>query len=80
MIIGLIPLRRIISNAPGNYELRIDLEDWDGETRYAQYSLFDIGGPEDNYKLAVYGYTGNAGDVKMHYAIIKPSSEVIYVS
>ena len=56
-------MRRILSNAPGNYELRIDLEDWDGETRYAQYSIFDIGGPEDNYKLAVYGYTGNAGDI-----------------
>ena len=63
MIIGLLPLKRILSNVPWKYELRIDLEDWDGETRYAQYSLFDIGGPEDNYKLAVYGYTGNAGDI-----------------
>ena len=56
-------MKRILSNVPGNYELRIDLEDWDGETRYAQYSLFDIGGTEDNYKLAVNGYTGNAGDI-----------------
>ena len=63
MIIGLLPLKRILSNVPWNYELRIDLEDWDGEKRYAQYSLFDIGGPEENYKLAVYGYTGNAGDI-----------------
>ena len=63
IIIGLLPLKRILSNVPGNYELRIDLEDWDGETRYAQYSLFDIGGPEDNYKLDVFGYTGNAGDI-----------------
>ena len=74
IIIGFIPLRRILSNAPGKYELRIDLEDWDGEKRYAKYSIFDIGGPEDNYKLAVYGYNGNAGDVKICYAIAKPNS------
>ena len=63
IISGLLPLKRILSNAPGNYELRIDLEDWNGETRYARYSRFDIGGPEENYTLAVYGYTGNSGDV-----------------
>ena len=63
MYIGFITLRRILANAPGNYELRIDLEDWDGETRYTQYSLFDIGRPEDNYKLTVKSYTGNAGDI-----------------
>ena len=69
IIPGLIPLKRILANAPGNYELRIDLEDWDGETRYAHYSLFDIGGPENNYALAVGGYTGNAGDAYVYHAI-----------
>ena len=62
IIPGLIPLKRILANAPWNYELRIDLEDWDGETRYAHYSIFDIGGPEKNYELAVGGYMGNAGN------------------
>ena len=66
---GLIPLKRMLANAPWNYELRIDLEDWDGETRYAHYSLFDIGGPENNYALVVGGYMGTAGDAYVHHAI-----------
>ncbi|XP_062605441.1 fibrinogen-like protein A [Saccostrea cucullata] len=46
----------------GNFELRIDLEDQTGELRYAKYSDFSLGGPENNYTLAVKGYTGNAND------------------
>ena len=69
IITGLIPLKRVLTNAPWKYELRIDLEDWDGETRYAHYSLFDIGGPENNYALVVGGYMGNAGDACFHDAI-----------
>ena len=54
-------LKRILSQ--GHYELRIDLEDWNNETRYATYNAFDITGPESNYKLKVAGYFGTAGIV-----------------
>ena len=43
------------------YELRIDLFDWEGEHRYAKYSQFSVAPESDNYRLTVSGYTGNAG-------------------
>ncbi|XP_060569069.1 microfibril-associated glycoprotein 4-like [Ruditapes philippinarum] len=46
----------------GEHELRIELEDYDGNSAYAKYSKFKIYPEEDNYKLEVRGYSGNAGD------------------
>lgn len=43
-------------------ELRIDLEDWEGNHRYAKYNLFHVDAPATMYILAVSGYSGNAGD------------------
>ncbi|CAG2242706.1 Ficolin-1-A,Angiopoietin-1,Fibrinogen C domain-containing protein 1,Ryncolin-1,Tenascin-N,Angiopoietin-related protein 7,Ficolin-3,Fibrinogen C domain-containing protein 1-B,Fibroleukin,Fibrinogen-like protein 1,Ficolin-1,Angiopoietin-4,Tenascin-R,Ryncolin-2,Techylectin-5B,Fibrinogen C domain-containing protein 1-A,Fibrinogen-like protein A,Ryncolin-3,Angiopoietin-2,Ficolin-2,Tenascin,Techylectin-5A,Ryncolin-4 [Mytilus edulis] len=45
-----------------NFELRIDLADFDGETRYALYRKFSVGNAGSKYKLEVGGYSGNAGD------------------
>ena len=47
----------------GGYELRIDLEDFNGNTKYAKYTVFSIGDFNDNYTLTVSGYSGNAGIV-----------------
>ena len=44
------------------YELRIDLGDFEGNFRYAKYSTFRIGPESEGYKLEVGGYSGNAGD------------------
>lgn len=44
------------------YKLRIDLEDFDGQKRYAEYSSFRIASSTDNYRLNVSGYSGDAGD------------------
>ena len=40
---------------------RFEVTDWDGETRYAQYSQFEVAGPEDKYRLSIDGYNGTAG-------------------
>ena len=45
----------------GRYQLRINIEDWDGTTRYAHYDYFMIDSPADNYTLHVHGYSGTAG-------------------
>lgn len=50
----------------GNYELRIDMEDFENNTGYAQYGTFGVGlfsvDPEDDgYPLTVGDYSGNAG-------------------
>ena len=43
------------------YELRIDMEDFDGEHRYAYYDNFEIGGEGADFKLIVGTYEGDAG-------------------
>ncbi|KAL6120038.1 angptl7 [Pungitius sinensis] len=42
--------------------LRIEMEDWQGETRYAQYGFFTVGNELNSYKLFLANYSGNAGD------------------
>lgn len=44
------------------YELRIDMEDFDGERRHAVYQGFRIASEADGYRLAVVNYTGDAKD------------------
>nr|XP_034306825.1 fibrinogen-like protein 1 [Crassostrea gigas] len=42
--------------------IRIDLEDYDGNKKYAEYSLFNVSDGNDHYRLTVSGYSGTAGD------------------
>ena len=55
-------------------ELRVDLEDWNGATAYAKYSLFQVMDSSTNYRLQVRGYTGNAGDSLTHHSRSGPFS------
>ena len=41
-------------------KLRVDLEDWEGETRFAEYGTFTIANEKDKYKLSVGSYTGDS--------------------
>lgn len=45
-----------------NLMLRVELEDFEGNTAWAQYSFFKLASERDNYKLFVGGYSGNASD------------------
>ncbi|XP_041467386.1 techylectin-5A-like [Lytechinus variegatus] len=45
-----------------NYELRVDLADFEGNTRYANYGFFHIGNETLLFILTVRGYSGNAGN------------------
>ncbi|XP_039869612.1 angiopoietin-related protein 7 [Simochromis diagramma] len=42
--------------------LRIDMEDWEGEKRYAEYGFFTVSNELNSYKLFLANYSGNAGD------------------
>ncbi|VDI57214.1 Hypothetical predicted protein [Mytilus galloprovincialis] len=53
-------LHKLLST--NSYKLRIDLEDWNGDTRYAEYDSFFVGSEETNYMLTISGYSGDAGD------------------
>ncbi|XP_045156939.1 techylectin-5B-like [Mercenaria mercenaria] len=48
--------------ATGNHELRIDMEDFEGNKAYATYSSFKIKSETENYAIEVSGYSGDAGD------------------
>uniref|UniRef100_A0A8C4SN43 Angiopoietin 2b n=1 Tax=Erpetoichthys calabaricus TaxID=27687 RepID=A0A8C4SN43_ERPCA len=43
------------------YTLRVQLKDWDGNEAFSLYEQFSIGSEEQNYRLTIKGYTGNAG-------------------
>eukprot|EP00794_Sanderia_malayensis_P009542 gene9542-10529_t len=45
-----------------NMMIRFDLEDWQGNKRYAEYSSFYIDNEAYKYRLHVAGYKGTAGD------------------
>ncbi|KAL9982287.1 hypothetical protein ACROYT_G004313 [Oculina patagonica] len=42
--------------------LRVDLEDFDGDIRYAKYTTFKVADEGDKYRLLIGGYSGTAGD------------------
>ncbi|KAK3722857.1 hypothetical protein QZH41_020438, partial [Actinostola sp. cb2023] len=46
----------------GSYRLRVDMEDFEGNTTYAEYDSFNVADEADNYRLTIGAYTGNAGD------------------
>ena len=47
--------------AQGEYELRVDLTDFDDVTGYGIFDTFSIADVSDNYTLTVGGYSGNTG-------------------
>lgn len=54
--------------AEGHSVLRIELEDFSGNKRYAEYSSFSLADVTDNYRIQVTGYTGDAG-MWHHYSL-----------
>ena len=44
------------------YNLRIDLADFNGNHRFAEYMNIGVGSPDTNYQLTVGTYSGNAGE------------------
>ncbi|XP_043209697.1 microfibril-associated glycoprotein 4-like [Amphibalanus amphitrite] len=55
-------LYRLTAIQGRHYELRVELESADGETKTATYRTFRVSGVADGYRLTVSGYSGDAGD------------------
>lgn len=64
--LGFQTLNKLLSG--GEFELRIDLWDWEGKQAYAKYKDFAVGDFKDNYKLKVSSFSGNAGDSLSHHS------------
>ncbi|OPL33817.1 hypothetical protein AM593_10658, partial [Mytilus galloprovincialis] len=50
-----------------NTEMRVDMENFKGEKRYAKYSTFKVGDAGSKYKLIIGRFSGNAGDAFPHH-------------
>ena len=57
--LGLDKIHRLTSTAS---ELRVDMQDFEGNSAYAQYTNFSVGDSASKYILTVSGYSGTAGD------------------
>lgn len=43
----------------GTYEMRIDMEDFDNQTRYVKYTSFNVGDESTKYTVTISGFSGN---------------------
>ena len=57
--LGLQKIRRLTASST---QLRVDLADFNGITKYAKYNTFSIGDDDTKFRLTVSGYNGTAGD------------------
>ncbi|XP_034318734.2 ficolin-2 [Magallana gigas] len=46
----------------GTHEMRMDMEDFDNQTRYVKYSSFNLGDESSKYKVTLSGFSGNVGE------------------
>lgn len=51
-----------VKTLTGDYTLKIDLEDFEKNSRYAQYKSFKVGDEKNSYVLNIGEYSGTAGD------------------
>ena len=54
--LGLHKIHRLTSS--GGYKLRVDLEDFAGNTVYAEYHLFEVKSEGTKYQLSIGNYSG----------------------
>ncbi|XP_033111072.1 ficolin-2-like, partial [Anneissia japonica] len=49
-------------SSAGNYELRVDMSSFEGESKYAHYDNFRLADEQNNFRLILGTYSGDAGD------------------
>lgn len=47
--------------AQGQYSLRVELKDWEGNSAHSQYDRFTLTNERQQYRLYLRGYSGTAG-------------------
>ena len=65
--LGLSKINRLTNIGTTTKSLRVDLEDFDGNKRYAQYSTFRVKDSSRKYTLNIAGYSGNAEDSLVYH-------------
>ncbi|XP_070579358.1 microfibril-associated glycoprotein 4-like [Ptychodera flava] len=59
----------------GRYKLRVEIQDWENNTAYAEYDFFQIGNEDSKYTLLIGEYSGTAGDSMIYHNGIKFSTK-----
>lgn len=44
------------------YEMRLDIEDLDAQTRHVKYTSFNVGNESSKYIVTLSGFSGNVGE------------------
>ncbi|KAL9974218.1 hypothetical protein ACROYT_G011233 [Oculina patagonica] len=70
-------IHRLTSN--DNNRLHVDLEDFEGNTAYAEYDMFGVMSENDKYKLILDSYSGNAGDLQASTTVnhLQPKTRIM---
>ncbi|KAF0294510.1 Ficolin-1 [Amphibalanus amphitrite] len=71
---GLHHLWQLTSQLDRTYELRVDLWDWEEQTRYATYQKFTIESEDGDYRIDFGDYFGTAGDSLTYHKGMKFST------
>ncbi|PFX13308.1 ryncolin-1-like [Stylophora pistillata] len=51
-----------------NMTVRIDMEDYEGRRRFAEYTTFFVADESDDYRVTINGYRGTAGDALLSFS------------
>ena len=72
--LGLSKIHRL-TNSGTTKSLRVDLEDFDGNQRHANYSTFQVLDSSRKYQLNITGYSGDTGDSLFYHNGMKFSTK-----
>ncbi|KAF0302155.1 Techylectin-5B [Amphibalanus amphitrite] len=72
---GLENLWLVTAQLDRRYQVRVDLEDFEGDRRHAVYDGFSVASERNGYRLTVANYTGTAGDSLLRHSGLKFSTK-----
>ena len=55
--------------AKKTYTLRVDLADFEGKSRYAEFTNFAVASEDNKYRLTVGSYSGTAGEYDAYFTL-----------
>jgi len=65
--LGLDTIAHLTGESGVNYELSIEMRDYNNITTFANYTHFEVGPASDNYRLSVSGFSGNTHDALLYH-------------
>ncbi|XP_041961761.1 fibrinogen gamma chain [Alosa sapidissima] len=79
--LGLEKIHKLSVQSSIPYVLRVEMKDWNGMTKYADYSMFKVGSEQDKYRLTYAFYSGgDAGDAFDGFDFGDDPSDKFYTS